>query len=96
MSVTAVALKSNVFFTLDDAKDHLKIKLDNTEHDNRVRRLLNLATDLCEKYIDGPIKTRQYVEQHDGDASDTLVPDCARSPRSRSTTAARSTPRRSC
>lgn len=75
MSVTNVALKSNVFLALDDAKDWLKIKLDNTEHDNRIRRLLNMATDLCERYIGGPIKNQQFTEQRDGDSTNTIVPD---------------------
>lgn len=75
MSVTSVALKSNVFLALDDVKDWLKIKLDNTEHDNRVARLLNMATDLCERYVGGPIKNRAFEEQRDGDSSNTIVPD---------------------
>lgn len=75
MPVTTITLKPNVFLTLDDVKTHLKIKLDNTEYDNKISRLMNMATDLCEKYIDGPIKIREFVESRDGDASDTMVPD---------------------
>lgn len=75
MAVTDITLKPNVFFTLDDVKDHLKIKLDETKYDNKIKRLINMATDLCEKYIDGPIKTRAFVEDRDGDSSDTMVPD---------------------
>jgi uncharacterized phiE125 gp8 family phage protein len=75
MSVTPVNLKTNVFLTLDDAKSHLRIALTDTQYDNKVKRLLQMATDLCEKYIDGPIKSRQFTETRDGDSSDTMVPD---------------------
>jgi uncharacterized phiE125 gp8 family phage protein len=75
MAATDIIIKSNVFLTLDDVKTHLKIKLDNTEYDNKIKRLINMATDRCEKYIDGPIKIRQFTETRDGDSSDTMVPD---------------------
>lgn len=75
MAVTPQTLKSNTFLTLDDVKDHLRIPLTNTDHDNRVIRLINMTTDLMERYIDGPIKTREFTEVRDGDASNTIVPD---------------------
>jgi uncharacterized phiE125 gp8 family phage protein len=75
MSVTTIALKSNVFLTVDDVKDWLKIPLANTDHDNRLARLLNMVTDMAEKYCDGPLKTRSFTEFKDGDASNTIVPD---------------------
>lgn len=75
MALTQVKLKENVFITLDDAKDWCKIPLTNTEHDTRMSRLINMVTDMCEKYIDGPIKDREYVEFHDGDSSNVIVPD---------------------
>lgn len=75
MPVTTITLKSNTFIALDDVKDWLKIPLANTDHDNRLKRLINLATDEAERYISGPIKNQTYVEERDGDSSDTIVPD---------------------
>lgn len=75
MAVTTQTLKSNTFLTLDDVKDHLRIPLSNTDHDNRVTRWINMVTDMAEKYIDGPILTREFTEVHDGDASNTIIPD---------------------
>jgi uncharacterized phiE125 gp8 family phage protein len=74
MALTTVTLKSNVFLTLEDAKDWCKVPATNSDHDGRIARLLNHVTDLCEKYIEGPIKTRSYVEYKDGDASNVIVP----------------------
>ncbi len=75
MAVTNITLKASTFLTLDDVKSHLRIPLANTEYDNKVKRLINMATDMAEKYIDGPIKNRTIVETRDGDSSDTMVPD---------------------
>lgn len=75
MAVTPVTLKSNTFLDLDSVKDWLKIPLTNTDHDNRVTRLINMVTDMAERYIGGPIKDQTYVEERDGDSSDTIVPD---------------------
>jgi hypothetical protein len=75
MPVPDVALKSNVFLDLDTVKDWLKIPLTNTDHDIRVKRLMNMVTDMCEKYVDGPMKVRTYIEERDGDSSNTIVPD---------------------
>lgn len=75
MAAETVALKDNVFLTLDDIKDWLRIPLTNIEHDNRLRRLLNMVTDMAERHIQGPIKTREFTETRDGDASNTIVPD---------------------
>lgn len=68
-------LKSNTFFTVDEVKEHLRIPLDNPDHDNKVVRLINMATQLAERYIDGPILTRELAEVRDGDASNTIIPD---------------------
>lgn len=75
MAVTTFTLKSNVWVTLDDVKDHLKIKLDNTDYDNRLKRLINSVVDMMEKYIQGPIKERTFIEFKDGDNSNTIVPN---------------------
>ncbi len=74
MAATTVVLKDNTFFTLDDVKDWLRVPLANTDHDNRILRLINSVTDMCEKYIEGPIKTRSFVEERSGDSSNTIVP----------------------
>lgn len=74
MAVTPLTLKSNTFLALDDVKDWLRIKDTDTTHDNRLIRLINMATDLCEKYIGGPIKTRSFVETRSGDSSNTIMP----------------------
>lgn len=75
MPAPNITLKSNTFITLAEAKDHLRIKEDNTDHDNRVKRLINMATDMAEQYIDGPFLTKDFTEVRDGDASNTIVPD---------------------
>lgn len=79
MALTKVQLKDNVFLTLEDVKDWLKISDDacvkDTGLENRVMRMMNSAADMCERYVGGPIKSRQYVEFRDGDSSNTLVLD---------------------
>lgn len=75
MPVTPQSLKANAFLTLDDVKDHLRIPLANTDHDNRIIRLINMATDMAERYIDGPILSRNFTEVRDGDGSNTMVLD---------------------
>lgn len=75
MALTQVVLKPNTFLTVDDVKDHLRIPQTNKDYDNRVARLINMVTELMEKYIDGPIRTREITEVRDGDASNTIVPD---------------------
>lgn len=68
-------LKSNTFLVLDEVKEHLKIPETNKDHDNKVIRLINMVTAMAEKYIDGPILTRELTEIRDGDSSNTVVPD---------------------
>lgn len=79
MALTQVNLKQNVFLTLEDAKDWLKIPVGACDKDpgldNRISRMLNQVTDMAERYIEGPIKTRTYVEFRDGDSSNTIVPE---------------------
>lgn len=77
MALTEVQLKPNVFLSVEDAKDWCKIPTTNTDAQltNRIARLLNMATDQVEKYIDGPVKIREIVEFKDGDSSNVLVPD---------------------
>lgn len=70
----AITLKTNTFLTLDEVKAWLRIPLTSTDYDEVVKRLINVATDQAEQYIEGPIKTNRYVEQHDGTSTDTIVP----------------------
>ena len=78
MGLTTVVLKDNVFLTLDDVKDWLKIPAGAADKDpnidNRLARFMNQVTDMAERYIQGPIKTRTYTEFRDGDSSNTIVP----------------------
>ncbi len=75
MAVPNQTLKSNTFFTLDEVKDYLGIKIEETKFDNKVIRLINMVTALAENYIDGPILTREFTEVRDGDSSNVIVPD---------------------
>ena len=80
MAATQVQLKPNVFLSLDDVKDWLGITQAMVDKDstldNRLARLLNSMTDMAERHIHGPIKTRSIpAEFHDGDSSNTIIPD---------------------
>lgn len=75
MAAPTQVLKSNTFLTLDEVKEHLRIPLTNNTLDNQVIRLINMATNAAEKYVDGPLLTREIVEVRDGDGSNTIVPD---------------------
>ncbi len=80
MALTTITAKSNVFLTLEDVRDWLKIPADATTKDpninNRLQRIINQVTDMAERYVQGPIKTREIPEEfHDGDSSNTIVPD---------------------
>lgn len=71
---TQYNISSTAFLALDEVKDWLKIKQTDTSQDNALIRLINTACGLVEKYIDGPVITRQFVEFRDGNQSDTIVP----------------------
>lgn len=71
-----ITLKSNTYISLEEAADYIGIKPDKVqENGNKVKRLINFCTDMIEKYINGPVLTRSFTEQRDGDASNTIVPD---------------------
>jgi hypothetical protein len=74
MALKPIALKSNTFLEVDDVKEHLRIPDAETKYDRQVARLINMVTDMMEKYISGPILVREFVDVKDGDSSDTLVP----------------------
>lgn len=67
-------LSPYAFLTLEETKEWLKIKPDNTDYDNILIRLINRATAKVENYIDGPVLTRELVEFRDGNSSNTIVP----------------------
>jgi len=55
---------------LSDAKAHLNITA--TTHDAELRRVLDVATDLCENYAGRALRRRTFTETHDG-GSPTLL-----------------------
>lgn len=63
------------FIDLDELKDHLKIDPTVTKFDGALTRIANAACARVEKYIDGPVLTRQFVEETDGNQSNVIVPD---------------------
>jgi hypothetical protein len=80
MAATQVQLKPNVFLTLDDVKEWLGLTSQmctaNPGLENKLARLLNSVTDMAERHLNGPIKTRSIpAEFHDGDSSNTIMPD---------------------
>lgn len=75
MALTTVVLKPYAIMTLEDAKDWLKIKPSNTDNDNTLTRMINTATDMIERYIEGPVLNRKYKEQNDGNSSNVVLCD---------------------
>lgn len=77
MAITQVKLKDTCFVTVEDARDWCKVPEANKDDNlnNRITRMINMATDMCERYIDGPIKIREITEYKDGDSSNVIVPD---------------------
>lgn len=80
MTAIKVELKPNVFLSLDDVKEWLGITPQmctaSPGLENKLARLLNSVTDMAERHINGPIKTRSMpAEFHDGDSSNTIIPD---------------------
>lgn len=71
----AAVKKPFCFIDLDELKDHLKIDATVTKFDNALIRIANAACARVEKYIDGPVLTRQFVEERDGNQSNVIVPD---------------------
>lgn len=67
-------LKPFTFLTLEEVKDWLKIKPADTSADLTLTRIINTATSMVEKYIDGPVLTREFIEERDGNSSDVVVP----------------------
>jgi uncharacterized phiE125 gp8 family phage protein len=71
----ALKLKPFSYLCLEEVKEHLKIKADNKDYDNILTRLINTACSQVEAYIDGPVLTRQFIEEKDGNSSNVIVPD---------------------
>lgn len=67
-------LKPWTYISIDDAKDWLKIKPENDTQDRTLIRLINTACRMVEQYISGPVITRQFQEDRDGNSSDVIVP----------------------
>lgn len=79
MPPTTVTLKDNVFLTMDDVQDWLGLSTEACEKDGgrlmrKLTRIMNSITDMAERYVEGPIKTRTYTEFRDGDSSNTIIP----------------------
>lgn len=68
--------KSNInFLDLTEIKDWVGVQATDTSQDNKLIRLMNLACQKAESYIEGPILNRIIAETRDGNSSDTIVPD---------------------
>lgn len=71
----ALKLKEFSYVDLAELKEHLKIKAEITDYDNRLIRIINTSCSMVESYIDGPVLTRQFIEEKDGNSSNVIVPE---------------------
>lgn len=69
-----IALKPNVFVTMEMVKAHLNIKPEQKDFDDRLSLLINMSCDKIEKYIQGPVMVQERTDIQDGTASNVLVP----------------------
>lgn len=67
-----MALKNTSYLTLAETKAWLRIT-DNSL-DSIIERLINTACERVEKYIDSPVLTREFIEFHDGNNSNVIIP----------------------
>lgn len=67
--------KAFCYIELDELKDHLKLDPANVKADRALTRIANTACAMVEKYIEGPVLTRTFVEERDGNQSNVIVPD---------------------
>lgn len=75
MALDPITLKSNTFLGTEDVMDHLRIPTSKqAEYERTVNRLINMVTDMMEKYIEGPILTRSFTEVFDGNNTNVIVP----------------------
>ncbi len=70
----SIALKDTSYLTLEETKTHLGVRDADVSQDDKITRLINMACRKVETYIEGPVKTRQFVEQRDGTDSSVIVP----------------------
>jgi hypothetical protein len=69
----ALELKPFAYLEVEETLEFLKIPKHN-EYRNQVIRLINMACQKVEDYIDGPVIARQYTEFRDGNSSNVIVP----------------------
>lgn len=67
-------LSPYAYISLDEMKEYLKTDSSVTKYDNMITRFINAACARVEKYIDGPVLSRQFAETLDGNASNIIVP----------------------
>lgn len=71
----ALELKPFTFLDIDETMEFLKIPdVKKTEYRNQVIRLINMACQKIEDYIDRPVLEREFVEFRDGNSSNVIVP----------------------
>jgi len=69
----AVSLNTNALTTLEAAKDYLDIPPGDTEQDDRVKRMINSASQRFEKITNRKLKLQSITEYQDGRANNKLV-----------------------
>lgn len=69
----AVSLNPNALTTLEAAKDYLDIPVLDTEQDDRVKRMINSASQRFEKITNRKLKLQTITEYQDGRANSKLV-----------------------
>lgn len=69
----AVSLNANALTTLEAAKDYLDILPGDTDQDDRVKRMINAASQRIEKITNRKLKLQTVTEYQDGRANSKLV-----------------------
>ena len=67
-------LKRNTWLTLEECKEWLNIKPEDTKRDEVIKRLINVACARIGNYIDGPVLVQQFTEFFDGNSANVIVP----------------------
>lgn len=70
----SIKLNQFAYLTLEEVKEWLKVKPEEAKFDTKLLRLINTACARVEKYIDGPVLSRTFVEFADGNNSNVIVP----------------------
>lgn len=63
---------ANSLVTLNEAKDFIGDDLGTSVNDARVKRYINAASWLCNKYTKRLLKSREHTEYHSGDGTNTV------------------------